>query len=172
MTQQEIFNKVADTLVQALGVSRSEIAPETSLVGDLEAESIDFLDIVFRLEKEFGIEVARGELFPQEMLRDPALVSNGALTEAGAQALEGAVRVHVGGVLRQDRADQPAERILALARLGIAIGGEEALAHGVDVLAAVSQQLAQVRREARRANGIGRLNGHACSFYSGVSRLS
>jgi acyl carrier protein len=87
MTREEIYQKVCDTLVQALGVSRDEIAPSTSLSGDLEAESIDFLDIVFRLEKDFGIEVARGELFPQEMLRDPHMVSNGKLTEAGVTAL-------------------------------------------------------------------------------------
>jgi len=87
LTRDEINERVAGILVQALGVSRSEISPGTSLAGDLEAESIDFLDIVFRLEKEFGIEVSRGELFPQELLRDPALVSNGRLTEAGAEAL-------------------------------------------------------------------------------------
>jgi acyl carrier protein len=87
MTHEEIYQKVTDTLVQALGVSRAEIAPATSLSGDLEAESIDFLDIVFRLEKEFGIEVARGELFPQEMLRDPSMVTNGKLTEAGVVAI-------------------------------------------------------------------------------------
>ena len=87
MTREEIHEKVAEVLVQALGVSRAEIKPETSLVGDLEAESIDFLDIIFRLEKTFGIEVARGELFPQEMLRDPQLVQGGRLTEAGVAAL-------------------------------------------------------------------------------------
>lgn len=87
MKREEIYQKVADTLVQALGVGRSEITPTTSLAGDLEAESIDFLDIVFRLEKEFGIEVARGELFPQEMLRDPLLVSNGKLTGVGVIAI-------------------------------------------------------------------------------------
>lgn len=87
LTRDEINERVAGILVQALGVSRSEISPETSLAGDLEAESIDFLDIVFRLEKEFGIEVSRGELFPQELLRDPALVTNGQLTEQGAEAL-------------------------------------------------------------------------------------
>jgi len=75
VTREQIGDRVAQALVQALGVSRSDITPETSLAGDLEAESIDFLDIVFRLEKEFGIEVARGELFPQELLRDAALVS-------------------------------------------------------------------------------------------------
>src|SRR5262245_43657138 len=87
MTRAEIGEGVADVLVQALGVSRTEITPETSLAEDLEAESIDFLDIVFRLEKQFGIEVARGELFPQELLRDPRLVSAGVLTEDGVVAI-------------------------------------------------------------------------------------
>jgi acyl carrier protein len=87
MTRDEIGERVAQALVQALGVSRNDITMETSLAGDLEAESIDFLDVVFRLEKDFGIEVARGELFPQELLRDPAMVSGGKLTEAGAAAL-------------------------------------------------------------------------------------
>ena len=88
MTRDEIGERVAQALVQALGVSRSDITPDTSLAGDLEAESIDFLDVVFRLEKDFGIEVARGELFPQELLRDPNLVSNGALTPQGMAAIK------------------------------------------------------------------------------------
>jgi len=88
MTRDEITERVSQALVQALGASRSELTPQTSLAADLEAESIDFLDIVFRLEKEFGIEVARGELFPQELLRDPAMVVNGALTDAGIAALK------------------------------------------------------------------------------------
>jgi acyl carrier protein len=88
VTREQISDRVAQALVQALGVSRSDITPETSLAGDLEAESIDFLDIVFRLEKEFGIEVARGELFPQELLRDASLVSGGRLTTDGVAALK------------------------------------------------------------------------------------
>ena len=87
MTRDEITDRVEQALVQALGVSKAELTPQTSLAADLEAESIDFLDIVFRLEKEFGIEVARGELFPQELLRDPAMVANGMLTDAGVAAL-------------------------------------------------------------------------------------
>ena len=87
MTRDQITDRVAQALVQALGVSRAEITPDTSLAADLEAESIDFLDIVFRLEKEFGIEIARGELFPQELLRDPSLVANGKMTAAGVTAL-------------------------------------------------------------------------------------
>jgi len=87
LSRDEIADRVAQALVQALGASRADITPETSLAGDLEAESIDFLDIVFRLEKEFGIEIARGELFPQEILRDAALVTNGRLTAEGAAQL-------------------------------------------------------------------------------------
>jgi acyl carrier protein len=87
MTRDEIGERVAQALVEALGVKRNDITPETSLAGDLEAESIDFLDVVFRLEKDFGIEIARGELFPQELLRDPAMVSNGHLTADGVKAL-------------------------------------------------------------------------------------
>jgi acyl carrier protein len=87
LSREQISDRVAQALVQALGVSRSDITPETSLVGDLEAESIDFLDVVFRLEKEFGFEIARGELFPQELLRDAALVTSGRLTAEGVAAL-------------------------------------------------------------------------------------
>jgi acyl carrier protein len=87
MTHQEIYETVVNSLVQALGVSRNEIKPETSLVRDLEAESIDFLDIMFRLENDFSIEISRGELFPQEMLRDPEFVVGGKLTPGGANEL-------------------------------------------------------------------------------------
>jgi acyl carrier protein len=87
MTRDEIFEGVADALVQSLGVRHDDLFPETSLVGDLEAESIDFLEIVFRLEKTFKIEVARGELFPQEMLRDSRLVAAGRVTEDGIAAI-------------------------------------------------------------------------------------
>jgi len=87
LTRDEITERVAQALVQALGAARADITPDTSLAGDLEAESIDFLDIVFRLEKEFGIEIARGELFPQELLRDASLVTNGCLTASGVDEL-------------------------------------------------------------------------------------
>jgi acyl carrier protein len=88
MSREQIEERVTQALVQALGVSPSEVRPDASLVTDLEAESIDFLDIVFRLEKEFGIEISRGELFPQDLLRDPALVANGRLTAAGVAEIK------------------------------------------------------------------------------------
>ena len=59
-TESEIFDKVREALVDALGVEDDEVTPDATLVGDLGAESIDFLDIVFRLEKTFGVLVRSG----------------------------------------------------------------------------------------------------------------
>ena len=64
MSRDEIFEQVQEVLVDALGLDEDEITPESTLMGDLGAESIDFLDIVFRLEKAFSIKVPREELFP------------------------------------------------------------------------------------------------------------
>ncbi len=60
---REVLARVTTVIVQSLGVDEDEVTPAATLVGDLGAESIDFLDIVFRLEREFGIKVPRGELF-------------------------------------------------------------------------------------------------------------
>ena len=71
-SQDEIYSKVADTLVEALNVDEEEIKPTSTLQGDLGAESIDFLDIVFRLEREFAIKIPRNELFPEAIFNgDP-----------------------------------------------------------------------------------------------------
>lgn len=82
-TKEEIFEKIQVALVDALGVDDEDVTPEATLVGDLGAESIDFLDIVFRLEKCFNIKIPRGELFPDELLNNPEYVSNGKLTPVG-----------------------------------------------------------------------------------------
>lgn len=88
MSQQEIFEKVTNTLVDALGVEEDEVTSKSTLTGDLGAESIDFLDIVFRLEKNFGIKIPRGDLFPDEKLfTDPQFVQDGRMTEAGLAEL-------------------------------------------------------------------------------------
>ena len=76
-TKDEIYEKIKAALVDALGVDEDEITPEATLVGDLGAESIDFLDIVFRLEKAFDIKIPRGELFPEDVLTDPKYVQDG-----------------------------------------------------------------------------------------------
>ena len=65
-----------------------EISPKATLQGDLGAESIDFLDIVFRLEREFNIKIPRGELFPESIFQgDPEFVQNGKVTEKGLAEL-------------------------------------------------------------------------------------
>ena len=87
-SQQEIYDKVSATLVEALNVDEDEIKPDATLQGDLGAESIDFLDIVFRLEREFGIKIPRGELFPESIFQgDPEFVQNGKVTEKGLEEL-------------------------------------------------------------------------------------
>jgi acyl carrier protein len=87
-SQEEIYSKVSATLVEALNVDEDEISPKATLQGDLGAESIDFLDIVFRLEREFGIKIPRGELFPESIFQgDPEFVQNGKVTAKGLAEL-------------------------------------------------------------------------------------
>jgi acyl carrier protein len=88
MNRDEIFQEVQEVLVDALGVDNDEITTEATLMGDLGAESIDFLDIVFRLEKAFGIKIPREELFPAEsLMSNPEFINNGKLTETGLAEL-------------------------------------------------------------------------------------
>lgn len=87
-TKEEVFQKVQLALVDALGVDEEEVTPEATMVGDLGAESIDFLDIVFRLEKSFGIEIPRSELFPEDILTNAQYVKDGRVTDAGVAELK------------------------------------------------------------------------------------
>ena len=85
-TYDEIFQKVQSTLVDALGVDEEDVTRAATLRNDLGAESIDLLDIVFRLERNFGIKIPRGELFP-ENISDPELTQDGKLTTKGLDEL-------------------------------------------------------------------------------------
>jgi acyl carrier protein len=86
-TKEEVFEKIRTALVDALGVDEEDVTPTATLVGDLGAESIDFLDIVFRLEKAFEIKIPRGELFPEDILTDAKYVRDGKVTEVGLAEL-------------------------------------------------------------------------------------
>ena len=89
MTQDEIFEKVRQQLVDALSVDEDEVTPQARLQADLNAESIDFLDIVFRLEREFGIKIDRNELFPESIFQgDPDFVQDGKVTAKGLNELK------------------------------------------------------------------------------------
>ena len=86
--KQDVLEKIRTALVDALGVDEDEVTPEATMVGDLGAESIDFLDIVFRLEKSFGIEIPRSELFPEDILTNAEYVKDGKVTPEGVEELK------------------------------------------------------------------------------------
>jgi len=93
MSRDEIYEKIKEVLEEALGVDEDEITPEASLTADLEAESIDFLDIVFRLEKSFSTEdkpfkIEQGELFPENLMDNPDWVQDGKFTDEGMAMLK------------------------------------------------------------------------------------
>ena len=88
ISRDEIFDKVQEVMIDALGVDDDEVTIEATLMGDLGAESIDFLDIVFRLEKVFAIKIPREELFPAEdLMNNSQFIHNGKLTEKGLAEL-------------------------------------------------------------------------------------
>ena len=83
-----IFEKVTDCIAKALEIDTTTVQMDSRLTGDLGAESIDFLDIVFRLEKAFSIKIPRDDLFPERVLTDAKFVQQGRLTEEGLQFLK------------------------------------------------------------------------------------
>ncbi|QDU24082.1 acyl carrier protein [Urbifossiella limnaea] len=87
-TKDEIFEKVRTTLVDALNVDDDEVKLTSRLRADLNAESIDFLDIVFRLEKQFNVKIPREELFPESIFQgDADYVADGKVTAKGLDEL-------------------------------------------------------------------------------------
>ena len=88
LSQDEVMTRLKDVLADCLGVDEDEVTPEARLFADLGAESIDVLDIQFRLEKEFGIKIQESELVPQGLLNDPSFVQDGSLTDTGMAELK------------------------------------------------------------------------------------
>ncbi|WP_372894973.1 acyl carrier protein [Stieleria sp.] len=88
LTEDEIFAKVQSALEDALGVDDDEVTMDATLVGDLGAESIDFLDIVFKLEKAFDIQIPREELSPEDILTNSQYVQDGVVTADGLAELK------------------------------------------------------------------------------------
>jgi len=100
---EEIYGKVAKVLVEALNVDEDDLSP-TATLQDLGAESIDFLDIVFRLEREFGIKIPHGELFPESVFQgDPDLVLEGRVTDRGMLELRSLMPYADLGAFDEDR---------------------------------------------------------------------
>ena len=84
-----VFPKVAQTIADALGCELDEVKPSSSLIEDLDAESIDFLDLVFRLEKGFGVKIPRGKIVEDARgpLPESEFETKGVVTEAGLARL-------------------------------------------------------------------------------------
>ncbi len=85
---EEVFSKVQSALVDALGVDEEDVTESATMVGDLGAESIDFLDIVFKLEKAFGIKIQTEDLFPKDILTEGSYVNDGKVNAAGLSELK------------------------------------------------------------------------------------
>ena len=84
-----VFPKVAQIVADALGCELDEVKPQASLIEDLDAESIDFLDLVFRLEKGFGVKIPRGKIVEDARgpLPEAEFETKGVVTEAGLARL-------------------------------------------------------------------------------------
>jgi acyl carrier protein len=87
MNRDEVFSKIRAILVDALAVDDDDVQLSSVLTKDLGAESIDFLDIVFKLEQAFAIKIQQGELFPEGVAQDPKYVKDGKVTAEGIEAL-------------------------------------------------------------------------------------
>lgn len=88
MTKDEVFTKVRDVLVSTLAVDENEVTPEAKLKTDLNAESIDMLDITFQLEKTFGIKIPKGDLMPENLTSNPEFMQNGKVTPKGVAEMK------------------------------------------------------------------------------------
>jgi acyl carrier protein len=84
-----IYPKVAATIADALGCDVAQLRLDIPLIEGLDAESIDFLDIVFRLERAFGVKIPRGKIVEDARgdLSEAEFERKGTLTDAGLQRL-------------------------------------------------------------------------------------
>lgn len=102
LTREEIYGKVAATLVETLNVDKEAVVPSATLQGDLGAESIDFLDMIFRLEREFAIKIPRGELFPESIFQgNPEFVQAGRVTDKGSPSCAPGCRSPTSGTSKR-----------------------------------------------------------------------
>jgi len=86
---QAVFPKVAETMADALGCDVDQVKLDVSLIEGLDAESIDFLDMVFRLERAFKIKIPRGKIIENARgdMPEAEFEHKGVLTEAGLTQL-------------------------------------------------------------------------------------
>ncbi|BCA94036.1 acyl carrier protein [Legionella antarctica] len=85
-----VYPKVREIIADVLVIDEEEVSLNSRLITDLGAESIDFLDLVFQLEKEFKIKIPRGQLEKNARgdLAEDEFEKGGSLTPAGLEALK------------------------------------------------------------------------------------
>lgn len=103
-TNDEIYRKVVRVVAESLYVEEGDLMPSATLQGDLGAESIDLLELLFRLEQEFGIDIPDGELFPISVFQGNSdFVREGCVTDQGMHELRSRMPYADLGILDQDR---------------------------------------------------------------------
>jgi acyl carrier protein len=90
MNLETVYPKVQEIIADVLVIEEEEVSLNSRLITDLGAESIDFLDLVFQLEKEFSVKIPRGQLEKNArgVLSEAEFEQGGVLTEAGIKALK------------------------------------------------------------------------------------
>jgi acyl carrier protein len=86
---QTVFPLVAETVAAAIGCDIEKVKLESSLIDDLGAESIDFVDIIFRLQRQFKVKIPRGKIVEEARgnLSADEFEKAGVVTETGAARL-------------------------------------------------------------------------------------
>lgn len=90
MNVNSVYPKVREIIADVLVIDEDEVLLNSRLITDLGAESIDFLDLVFQLEKEFKIKIPRGQLEKNARgdLAEDEFEKGGTLTAAGLETLK------------------------------------------------------------------------------------
>jgi acyl carrier protein len=86
----KVYPAVAETMADALGCDVADVRPDASLIEDLGAESIDFLDMVFRLERAFKVKIPRGKIVENARgsLSEAEFEQKGLVTDTGLAQLK------------------------------------------------------------------------------------
>lgn len=89
MDTENIYPRVREIVADALAIDESELRPDASLIDEYDAESIDFLDLVYRLEREFKVKIPRGQIEQdvRAAMDDGAFEKRGRLTAVGMAKL-------------------------------------------------------------------------------------
>ena len=155
ISEERVIDTLKKCIAESLRIDPNSIAPENSLVEELGAESLDLLDINYRLEKAFGIKMARYFVLEhvEEMFGEgSALDQNGRLTERGLEILKIRLANHTANL----KPGMELSQVNALITV-------RSIARGVmDILATLPEQCASCSQSAWQLNNSGRIHCAGC----------